>query len=397
MKRFVKETFLLFAMSIAFSVFSDSLQAEEPPLFFANSGQAVHIPTASQLRFLNTPIASNPSGMFKLPQLRAPGVVKAFDNSGAKIAEFVLYPDRATDSEEQVAAKLQGVPAWFEQWAKATRLLADETETPKLLILSSDTAGKSPQATLDVMEQHDQKTSLVFSPNWSGPARSKSIALSLAHAKGKLLRNYDSLGNPAPLIFSHLQTPCNAVINRTAWLGPSVGLPYVEELLFDHNRRVIVSYIPWQELLGQHEQADHLFRHLLVNAAKNHASSKASDDPSVTLQLKWPRRWDVRKDERPIIHHILSRQARTSEKQAPQSPTLHVVDLRGKSVQQAKYPQLRKALTARPLLILGNDPAIDDKQLKSPDVIWFKNDSLPSEFSDTYRLMETLAKWRVPL
>ena len=416
---------------IAILAMYTSSQAEPPKkaveeskkIFFARSGQRARLPgTTAQLRYMDTRLPYEPQrgGLFQIPSLRAPGPIQAYDDSGRKIADFVVYPKEITGlantSAKTFLAKTLDPPLWFLQWAEATQLFAERKGSPKspdrkedeeepelrLLILGPDAAGKSPQAVLNLLQRYDLRTALVFNPKWSGPINKKPVDLDLAKAKGELLKDYQALGDPAPLKFPHTLTPCTQVMNRIGWLGSKEELPYVEELFLDSTHRILVSYVPWETLLGRSEQADHLFRHLLVRGTESPLRNKTISDRDNLLQLDWPRRWDIREEERPVVYHRIDTPLPMRGKRVD---TIHLVDLRGRPIQQAKQDQLRKSLRERPLLILGTDPILKDmkKQLeaeaktKTPPVAWLKDDTLPPDAKTAYRIMETLTRLKVAL
>ena len=93
-------------------------------------------------------------------------------------------------------------------------------------------------------------------------------------------------------------------------------------------------------------------------------------------------------------------------------PRTYVIDLRGKESPPAEFRKTLKWLENRnvseaPLLILGDDPLLDDwkwaginrkkKKFKRGSIAWLPDDTLPPSADDQIRLMLKLTEFGIPL
>jgi hypothetical protein len=83
----------------------------------------------------------------------------------------------------------------------------------------------------------------------------EAYSLRLDALSGPFSEELELLGDLSPLRFSTRHRPAMALVNRRPCLGVKGELPLVEELVLNGSRRVLVSYLPWQQPLGRSEQA----------------------------------------------------------------------------------------------------------------------------------------------
>jgi hypothetical protein len=416
--------------------------ADEPGVerFFARSGDQVVLEGVETLRFHRFELKPSEGQTFTLPSVRAPLVLKGYDRSGREVTELVVYPQEykvwGREGVRPIRVRCQDAPAWFEQWADATgrvETTGARGTQPLVLVLGKDAAGGGPRCVLAVMERHRADvgagagSGLVRSGRNRNRTRCELDALS-----GPFSEELELLGDRSPLRFSTRHQPALALVNRRPCLGVKGELPLVEELVMDGSRRVLVSYLPWQQRLGRSEQADILFSAIIERLV--HVASEPQEPlPDAGLNLVWPRPADVVESERPILYALL-------EREQPVARTLHVADLRGEPIPVAKRSELIRALEHRPLLVLGTDPMLTAKgsgvllgqgcalgvawwpngangvgsrfrattnHMGSgcpkttpdpfPDVFWIEDDRLPPDEGGRYRLMVELTRLGVRL
>ncbi len=416
--------FLLLSMTCA-QVGADEAGAER---FFARSGDQVVLEGVETLRFHRFELKPANGQMFTLPSVRAPLVLKGYDSSGREVTELVVYPQEykvwGREGVRPIRVQCQDAPAWFEQWADATgRVETTGARGTQPLVLGKNAAGGGPRCVLAVMERYRADAALVLEADWYGPsepepyslrldalgtvreitdalsapspcplpggARGHRTVISRTVPSGPFSEELELLGDLSPLRFSTRRQPAMALVNRRPCLGVKGELPLVEELLLDGSRRVLVSYLPWQQRLGRSEQADIVFSAIIERLVRL-ASEPREPLPDVALSLVWPRPADIVESERPILYALL-------ERQQPVARTLHVADLRGESIPVAKRSELIRALEHRPLLVLGTDPMLTGKDAPEPDVFWIEDDRLPPDEAGRYRLMVELTRLGVRL
>lgn len=384
--------FLLLSMTCA-QVGADEAGAER---FFARSGDQVVLEGVETLRFHRFELKPANGQMFTLPSVRAPLVLKGYDSSGREVTELVVYPQEykvwGRDEVRPIRVRGQDAPVWFVQWADATgrvETTGARGTQPLVLVLGKDAAGGGPRCVLAVMERYRADAALVLEANWYGPSEPEPYSLRLDALSGPFSEEVELLGDLSPLQFSTRRQPAMALVNRRPCLGVKGELPLVEELVLDGSRRVLVSYLPWQQRLGRSEQADIVFSAIIERLVRL-ASEPHQPLPDAGLKVVWPRPTDVVESERPILYALL-------QSRQPVARTLYVADLRGEPIPVAKRSELLRALEHRPLLVLGTDPMLTGKDALEPNVFWIQDDRLPPDEVGRYRLMVELTRLGVRL
>jgi hypothetical protein len=215
---------------------------------------------------------------------------------------------------------------------------------------------------------------------------------------------------PQPLKFSSHRKPWPGIANRWAWIADGNGLPLVEELVHVSQpladmRPVVLSYVPWDALLGRSESADQTFLALLSAAAN--AAVPVGGWRSV--EFIYPDKDKLSTADRPVL--LAAAMCPIAFKDLPWC--VHVLDLRGTTQLPDGMSKDLKALEPRishetnRLLILGDDKVLDDwkwlkldrdkKRIGRDGVQWLPADELPPSTDNQIRLMLKLTELGVPL
>ena len=161
------------------------------------------------------------------------------------------------------------------------------------------------------------------------------------------------------------------VLNRRTWIAGG-EYPMVEEICGREpgtdSLCVVLSYVPWQRLLGRTETADDLFLRLLAEAAKGAETRPALDG---RIRLLYPPAEAIEAGDRPVLAAVKSGE-RTGDQNARDKsagePDIRgsVLDFRGSAAVPADFARSHEAewierhvSQRRPLLILGDDPILD--------------------------------------
>jgi hypothetical protein len=161
--------------------------------------------------------------------------------------------------------------------------------------------------------------------------------------------------------------------------------------------------------LGRSAEADRLFLRVLLAAAQPMAAPKRQP---CAIHLLWPPAAEVKPEDRPVLASALAAAKEPAPDRASSPGMLTVLDLRGPA---PPGPELEAAMKAQqeavgpdqPLLILGDDPALDrwtwlklDRTKAAsarPDVIWLPDDTAPGAWPARIRLMQVLTEYGIPL
>ncbi|MEN6404889.1 MAG: hypothetical protein ABFC77_00305 [Thermoguttaceae bacterium] len=420
------------------------LPADELPVVFALSGQKVTLSvgdsdgkaiTAVTLWTFGRPWGEPvevKSGVVEItaPKVRMPVVfrVKATDDGKTAAGEVVVYPARPPmpwgKNAQFVAA---GTPDWFNSWSKTVGLPVTTfsdlkslgignwrmREKPALLVVG-EKAAKNDIATLGRLAAAYQINVLALTTDWfaNNETAYRKILISPKQALGPLA---DLQGQtwPLPPVFSqHVLR----ILNRQTWLdGPEH--PFVEEILGRRQEteslRTVISYLPWQQQLGRTEMADELFLRLLAETAKG---DQKHPPLAGHWRLLYPMARDINNDNRPVLAAATKAMVEGVENETePTQAQIYVLDLRGTPSPPSEYfdgASVLKTVESRinvrsPLLILGDDPALDawkwlkldrsHRQSPRPGVIWRPDDSLPPSIDSQLRLMQLFTEWNISL
>ncbi len=407
---------------------------------------------------------------FLAPAVRVPVVfrVVALDEPDAVLAECVVYPHRPR-SFAVVPWMAAGAPRWFSTWCDALDLpltkhrdlesfRAADQPIPgqrRLLVVGWDAAGLRPAALARLASERTVNVLVLADGARGAAADTGPITVLPKHAAGPLagLRGQHWALPPSfPPRPSPFHERAICVVNRETWLaGP--GWPLVEELRCPiegaESRRVVVSYLPWQRQLGRLEVTDALFLRLLAEAAKGAAGRRRLDGQ---WRLLHPAAGSLDPRERPVLAAALGSLApaedgyvlqhgrdlpvRHPDKEtaaghpkmdrnvlSPSTPRpgAYVLDLRGDSPLPAGFFDgwAVRDLEAHPgrqppLLILGDDPALDrwkwlavdrtgegkDRPVSPrcrPGVIWLHAAALPPSVETQLRVMQLFTDWNIAL
>ena len=428
------------------------------PITFARGGQTVKAAVAGRTDAVVlaafgrkwTKPAAVKDGLAKIPvpQVRVPTVFDIVSpNPPHKVhGSLIAYSDRGIGWDKSIRVYAAGAPAWFRQWAQAVGLAVAHT-SPKeirkiptelsrgveqrLLVLGQPGAGKA-IASLSSLGRKQKLNLLVLEAQWLGAAQVHPPLAVTPRGMGGPLAGLRKQKWPRPPRFGQSVGSFPGICNRWSWIR-AAGRPLVEEVALARRsqRRVVLSYLPWQRQLGRTEMADVLFVELLRTAAgpakapslldrqiriinlELADASAAKADPSLR-----DKRALARAKLRPVLVAALS--AKPAKTPNPDEEAVmddaggpvFVLDLRGKDPQPKDIGGTLARLsreTARkaPLLILGDDPILDGwkwlkldrkKQTVAPGhVVWLSDDVLPADTIAKNRLMTELTRMKVSL
>ena len=264
---------------------------------------------------------------------------------------------------------------------------------------------------------------LVLEADWFGKPMTaiKGIVVEPKHARGALA-DLETQNWALPASFRGSAEPWPEILNRVSWIDGG-EYPVVEEIRTgrkgSESRRIVLSYLPWQDQLGRCAVADELLLRMLTETAEG-----------VEDVERWNGRWcllypsveRIEKDRRPVLAAALKSVevkygtgATTSADAEPCGIRGYVLDLRGSTAlpesllheldaERAIEPRINERV---PLLILGDSPLLDswrwlklDRQKSEssrPGVIWWPDRSLPPSLAGGLRLMGLLTEWDIYL
>ncbi|HET6430376.1 MAG TPA: hypothetical protein VFJ30_18320 [Phycisphaerae bacterium] len=401
------------------------------PVTFARSGKPARVEIAAGVagdvvltalgrQWTDPAPAEQGVARISVPKVRA---VTVFDVVAAvgqkKVGELVAWPDRDVAWGGRAAIIAAGEPKWFRQWADAVGLPVQWLEgddaqkwhstrpggrSPALVVLGHGAAGHTP-APLLRPDGDAPPNVLVLNAWWFGALEPRGaipfVWVTPASLTGPLS---DMRGEnwPKPLVFGLLGTPWPAVCNRRAWIEGNKG-PLVEEVWAGASpRRVVLSYLRWEQRLGRDESADRLLLAVLSAAAV-----PPSDAPDARVVLPTGQKLDA--EARPVLAAATAVGGKIPRRRS--APVL-VVDLRGHAPPPpgaaGRLESLQRIVHAgSPLLILGDDPLLDGCQwlqidrrgqrLAAAHVTWLADDDLPPAAPDRITLMQTLTAMNVSL
>ena len=433
-----------------------ALEAAEPPVVFARSGQSVMLPVPGDHGLAGRPLALWAYGRFwtepgtaeggtvrlVAPKVRVPVVFRLVPvgDQKAVLGELVVYPDRLVPWEKKTRLAAADAPDWFETWSKAVGLPVEElqgpgsldsghwrpAEKPALLIVGRKAAGDGPAAVCRLAARC-QANVLVLEADWFGKAAAADRAFVVAAKQmAGPLADWQGQRWALPPAFRWRVLPWPGVLNRQAWIaGGEYPSPLAEEIIMfgpskrTESFRTVLSYLPWQEQLGRREMADELFLRLLTETA---AGAKARPPLDGRWCLLYPDVKEVRAGPRPVLAAALSSAVAGPGEEAPAPAAAPgrqlrgcVLDLRGKTPPPDDLWQRAGGLTTiearigakTPLLILGDHPLLDRwkwlqldrRQHRSPrpGVVWWPDSSLPPSLECQLRLMQLFTEWRISL
>ena len=353
-----------------------------------------------------------------MPKVRVVTVFSIVDRGKRVVGEVVVYPDRDVQWDANTILYTCGEQPWFSEWARAvglpvkqiapSDLLPGEKSNVKaLLILGWGQVGNNLSHVAGIA--HDQRVSvLVLNARWfaksAGPVNV---------APAQMLGGLAEIARqrwPQPLKFSSHRKPWPGIANRWAWIADANDLPLVEELVHvsqpvADTRPVVLSYVPWDALLGRSESADRTFLALLSAAA----SAAVPDGGWRSVEFIYPDKDKLSAADRPVL--LAAATCPIAFKDGPWR--VHVLDMRGRTRLPDGLSKDLKALEPRishetnRLLILGDDRMLDEwewlkldrakKTINRPGVVWLSDDELPPSKDNQIRLMLKLTELGVPL
>ena len=203
-----------------------------------------------------------------------------------------------------------------------------------------------------------------------------------------------------PLVFRSAASPWPGIANRRAWIEED-DQPRLEEIGRDDNRSIVISLLPWEELLGRYEIADALLLAVLRAAALPPERTRLRRQ----LALLYPTLSALEPGERPVLSAIEVDAGDTGD-----APPLTVLDLRGDEIPAPVLDKAARRLKAafeadQPILILGDDPwlgrcgwlELDREPGRRDNVVWLPVDRLPPDPGTRIRIMQLLTVWGVSL
>ena len=357
----------------------------------------------------------NGKAKFTVPSVRVPVVFAIVAEKDPKrtFGELVAYPTSNAKWDGNVAVYSLSVPVWFDQWCAAVgvpvqQLKTDGGEWPRprnpegknLLVLGTGAAGKG----LPELAQAIGETPwhvLVLEASWHGEKGGKVTVgpPQMAGSLGGIRQEKWS----SDLEFGTRFQPTRDLCNRWAWIDDGNGGPLVEQVgLPGTARRVLVSYLPWQQQLGRRDVADLTLQRILLSAgARTETVSWRAP------RLLYPEANSLTRDRRPVLAGAFA----TSAKQES-IPGAYMLDLRGRDDPPAALAEVLHAYEkshddSMPLLILGDCPLLDEwRWLKlerdknrpgRSGVVWMPEDTLPPPAQEQVRLMLKLSELCIPL
>ena len=353
-----------------------------------------------------------------MPKVRVATVFAIVDRGKRVVGEVVVYPDRDVQWDANTILYSCGELPWFKEWAGAAGLPVkqiapadllpgEKSNVKALLILGPGQVGNDLSHVAGIA--HDQRVSvLVLNACWFGDAGGPGNV-----APPQMLGGLAEIAKqhwPQPLKFPSRRKCWPGIANRWAWIADGNGLPLVEELVhvsqpLADTRPVVLSYVPWDALLGRSESADRTFLALLSAAA----SAAVPDGGWRSVEFIYPDKDKLSAADRPVL--LAAATCPIAFKYGPWR--VHVLDMRGTTRLPDGLSKDLKALEPRishetnRLLILGDDKMLDEwewlkldrtkKTINRPGVVWLSDDELPPSKDNQIRLMLKLTELGVPL
>jgi len=353
-----------------------------------------------------------------MPKVRVATVFSIVDRGKRVVGEVVVYPDRDVQWDANTILYTCGEQPWFSEWARAVGLPVkqiapadllpgEKSNVKALLILGPGQVGNNLSHVAGIA--HDQRVSvLVLNARWfakfAGPVNVAPVQM--LGGLAEIARQHW----PQPLKVSSHRKPWPGIANRWAWIADGNGLPLVEELVHVSQpladmRPVVLSYVPWDALLGRSESADQTFLALLSAAA----NAAVPNGGWRSVEFIYPDKDKLSAADRPVL--LAAATCPIAFKDTPWC--VHVLDLRGTTQLPEGMSKDLNALEPRishetnRLLILGDDKMLDGwewlkldrtkKTINRPGVVWLSDDELPPSKDNQIRLMLKLTELGVPL
>jgi len=353
-----------------------------------------------------------------VPEVRVPTVflVASAGPDRRVFARVVAYPKQKIAWDPARRLYHAGTPRWFQDWADAVGLPiapAELQNTPKpadqkhLLLLGRATAGKTVTEAA-ALSHRLHMNALVLDADWFETIEPEIATLTSKHMGGGLSEIAKEQWGEA-LRFSRVHIPPTDVLNRRTWIA-GTSFPLVEEVSLPRwSQRVVLSCVPWEEILARRETADLTFLRLLASAAEEFGQPRFRRMPDVL----WPPAQVVEKTakERPVLAAAM--QAWKGVKFTDIPLRIRIVDLRGDTspprtfLKELDHAIRHFARPEVPVIVLGDDPILNEtKRAKSTesgkfkpkdDILWIPADTLPPDAKTRIRLMSALTGYHVPL
>lgn len=395
-----------------------------PPCTFARSGGQVVVAVSGErpdapvvVRAFGrtwTALARPRNGRLRLevPRVLRPTVFSLVtaDAEERPVGELVAYPvESLLDVADAPHIVALAAPAWFTQWAHAVGLEvrlfeeADERPVPgsgpcpDVIVVGRRAAGDAPSS-VQRLAGSERITVFVVEADWI-PQVPGTVMVEAGQLTGPLRAVHEQDWRK-PLVFRSAASPWQGIANRRAWIEEN-DQPRLEEIVTDDDRSIVVSLLPWQELLGRYEVADALLLAVLRAAARPRERTRLRRQ----LELLFPPRSMLEPGERPVLWAI-EEDAGDTEGAAP----LTVLDLRGDEIPAPILVKAARRLKAafeagQPILILGDDQwlgqcrwlELDRKSGRRDNLVWLPADGIPPDPVTRVRIMQLLTRWGVSL
>ncbi len=409
--------------------------ADESPIVFARSGQKVLLRApigyqrdrdgplelwAFDKSWGEQTVVKDGKAEFIAPSVRTP-ITFGLRLGNGIYNSLVVYPDRPIPWDKNTECVVVGPSDWFSSWIKAMDLPVEFSSNTcmleyanwhpqkkrRLLILDSSSLCKSPIMALNLAARHGTNV-LWFGVDWYGCNNNMPIygGLSPKQMVGPFSDFQGENWHVPPEFCRNILQ----IVNRQTWIaGPEN--PWVEEIRIPKNGmeqlRVVGSYLPWQQQLGQNEVADLLFLRLLTETAKG---AEGRNPLNGRWRLLYPAAKKVPVTKQPVLAAAMKSAETTSS-----DVRAYVLDLSGKASPSDDLFKTMPGLATiesrigkeSSLLILGDHPILETwKWLQAdrrehcsprPGVVWLPNKSLPPSMESQLRLMQLFTEWNIPL
>lgn len=400
------------------------------PVNFCRSGRAVRLRVRADVRgpvelraFGRTwcrPGVPDKGGVkLTVPKVRVPTLFQITTRDRNRtVGEVVAYPGQRAH-EWPVATTVRvshTTTVWFREWVVAVGLpfkieRFDEQQkdrrdlqSAKLLIV----AGESARASLPALQHrfsNCRANLLVLNAAWFANGQVRKTSL-LPSGLSDMLQHMRDQKWGRPVIFDRHAGPWTGVSNRWTVIGHGQS-PLVESIPFGQTgRRIVLSYLPWQDQLGRNDIADALFIELLKAASRERHPPKLKRRTVVL----WPTTKMISARLRPVLFAIAGASRDNPRLNEKKSQTLHILDLRGPKLSRddaASIDLSRKGTrSVKRLFVLGTDPGADGgrwskqhfartrrqkaNRRRAAGIVWLPADAIPSKMADQLHLMRVL-------
>lgn len=350
---------------------------------------------------------------FRVPEIHSRTVLDLLNHRRADVitGQVVAYPPNLhVWGDAKIEVCTLGTPPWFVQWANAmgmaqTQFLSADAlrrstakhDHQRIIVLGRESGIDHPNECIEVARMCAANV-VVLEANWYEKRVRKAVALQDLELENPLKNLGKWTWRDLPG-FESVWRPSLFWMNRTVVANDSENVLIEIFMQPDDSQVMVASFVPWEEQVGRSDTADAFLATLLLESSR--AKAPESFDGRLRIHAgdrSWP------DEQRPVLSR-----ASSASILAPDSQTVHVVDVRGdlrNGLTAGRINGLQRSAKGEFVLLLGDDSILRDvRRLPKPNVIptkqsttiWLDADNLPPKPADQEALMRVLTAFRIPL